>query len=128
MPTNVNDATTGTLTQAVSGIADSVASSDPAGAAGSGTAIAEDFVKMFASGLDQLFRSVFQSFCGFDQIFQGSWDQQPTGNDASEKAALDANALNSEIVQLRHRIDSMKAEAQRLLASADTTDQSRGQT
>ena len=124
MSTNIPDGSVGPLTRAVSDIADSVAGASPDGAADPAGAAAGDLVKSLASDIEQLFQKCFGSFLNITFNYENPWMQRPMF--ARDNHPDDTKGVDVEISTLRRRIDSMRAEAERLLNSAKQSDQVAG--
>ena len=141
MSTRIPDAPTGSISSPVTGTPNGVANSDAAvtanaaGTANAANGPADEGAKSVALDFDQLFKSVFQSFF---QLFNYSYWQQERpafgletfGAERSDQnnPSVDPDALNGEIASLKQRIDSLKADAQRLMESTDLNERRLGHT
>jgi hypothetical protein len=121
MSTNIPDGAAGPLASVVSGIANSVAGANGGSGDTAAGQVAGDMVREVASGIDQIFKTVF-----------GSLQKHPASGAVLQPPAFSANgtdeaALSVEISALKSQIDGMKREASRLMHSGNKFDQLRGQ-
>ena len=118
MSTNVPEGSAGSLARVVSGIADTVSQAGNVGeTAGQ---LAGHMVRDVASGIDEVFKAVFGNLHKHSAESAG---QTPI---ASFPTGADQAALSVDVTALKGKIDSMRAEAYRLMQSDNKVDQMRG--
>jgi len=119
MSTNIPEDSAGSLARVVSGIADSVSHGGNVGETAS--QLAGNMVRDVVSGIDEVFKAAFGNLQKRSAASAGE------GPLASFPGGVDQAALSVDITALKGKIDSMRAEAYRLMQSDNKLDQMRGQ-
>ncbi len=119
MSTNIPDGAAGPLASVVSGIANSVAADSGVSANQPAGQIASDMARNVASGIDQIFKAVFESL-------QKQRAQEVVSPPAFSASEADEADLGVDIGTLKSRIDEMRSEASRLMQSENKFDRLRG--
>ena len=118
MSNNIPEGSTGSLARVVSGIADSVSHAGNVGeTAGQ---LAGNMVRDVVSGIDEVFKAAFGNL---HKRSAASAGEAPI---ASFPSGADQASLSVDITALKGKIDSMRAEAYRLMQSDNKVDQMRG--